>query len=118
VKTRLFYGAQKLAELLKAAVWTRLSMMRHQKILESRAQGNRSVDMACIAPSMRAMPAVTDALARDPGLRNKRRDSSKSTPKLHLNESLRAPSARAMQKLFAVDDGDLRADLGVFTYPA
>ena len=50
---------------------------------------------------------VDDALARDPGLaRQYAAIQQEYAETIHLNESLGAPSARAMQKLFAAIDGE------------
>jgi anti-sigma factor RsiW len=50
---------------------------------------------------------VDDALARDPGLAKQYAAIQQEYAEtIHLNESLGAPSARAMQKLFAAIDGE------------
>jgi anti-sigma factor RsiW len=50
---------------------------------------------------------VDEALARDPGLaRQYAAIQQEYAETIHLNESLGAPSARAMQKLFAAIDGE------------
>ena len=50
---------------------------------------------------------VDDALARDPGLAKQYAAIQEEYAEtIHLNESLGAPSARAMQKLFAAIDGE------------
>jgi anti-sigma factor RsiW len=50
---------------------------------------------------------VDEALARDPGLaRQYAAIQEEYAETIHLNESLGAPSARAMQKLFAAIDGE------------
>jgi hypothetical protein len=50
---------------------------------------------------------VDDALARDPGLAKQYAAiQGEYAETIHLNESLGAPSARAMQKLFAAIDGE------------
>jgi hypothetical protein len=50
---------------------------------------------------------VDDALVRDPGLaRQYAAIQQEYAETIHLNESLGAPSARAMQKLFAAIDGE------------
>jgi anti-sigma factor RsiW len=57
--------------------------------------------------SARDARRVDEALARDPGLaRQYAAIQEEYAETIHLNESLGAPSARAMQKLFAAIDGE------------
>ena len=87
-------------------------MMAMKKMLEQEPQEPSEIEMLLpwhAAGTLNARDArrVDEALARDPELAKQYaviREEYAET--IHLNESLGAPSARAMQKLFAAIDGE------------
>jgi anti-sigma factor RsiW len=104
-----FGARKKLAELLKAAGKARLAMMATNQILE---QGPGEIEMllpwhAVGTLNARDRRRVEEALAREPALAEQYavvREEYAET--IDLNESLGAPSARPMQKLFTAIDAE------------
>ena len=107
VKTRMFYARKKLSEILKAARnRSRLAMNTTNKEMHS--------DIEELLPwhaagtlSRRDTQRVEEALARDPELARRYalvREELGET--ILLNETLGAPSAHAMEKLFAKIDAE------------
>jgi hypothetical protein len=100
---------KKLAELLKAAGKARLAIMATNQILE---QGPGEIEMllpwhAVGTLNARDRRRVEEALAREPALAKQYavvREEYAET--IDLNESLGAPSARPMQKLFMAIDAE------------
>ena len=108
VKTRMFYARKKLSELLKKG-----SIEVGHEHDEQRSAGSpKSVELllpwhAAGTLSRRDAERVEQALANDPELARRYalvREELGET--IHLNETLGAPSARAMEKLFAKIDAE------------
>ena len=111
VKTRLFYARKKLGRTAQGSRrGARLAMMATSKKMLEQEPGEIEMLLPWhAAGTLNARDArrVEEALARDPELARQYaviREEYAET--IDLNESLGAPSARAMQKLFAAIDAE------------
>ena len=109
MKTRMFYARKKLSELLKATrTRSRLAMNAMKQEAPEREEIEALLPWhAAGTLSRRDAQRVEEALARDPELARRYalvREELGET--IHLNETLGAPSARALENLFAKIDAE------------